>query len=73
MRRSDDDLLLAEAKFQILAVRMPPRVIDVAGHDLNHNDMVAFKVAIILPDAFCGALTWSVAPPNLSVSSSRTV
>lgn len=56
MRRSDDDFLLAKAKFQILAVRMPPRVIDVAGHDLNHNDMVAFKVAIILPNAF----SWGV-------------
>lgn len=52
MRRSEDDLLLAKAKFQILAVRMPKSVIDVAGHDLNDNDMVAFKVAIILPDAF---------------------
>ena len=56
MRRSDDDLLLAEAKFQILAVRMPPRVIDVAGHDsrqarrlvryrtgLGRRGMVVFK------------------------------
>ncbi len=56
MHRPEDDLLLAKAKFQILAVRIPPRVVDVAGHDLNDNDMVALKIAIILPDAF----SWGV-------------
>src|SRR3954451_16322014 len=51
--RADDDRVLPEQRLQSFAILPPPSCVDVLGHHLEDDDLVAVGASFVRPKSLC--------------------